>query len=56
MPGIWFTPSLLSVFCNLLSSVVVVLWIAFFFLEAQEPGLYSTDEPPLPIQGPPLYG
>jgi len=29
--GMLFTPNLLSVFCSRLSSVVVVLWIAFFF-------------------------
>lgn len=32
MPGIVFTPNLFRVFCNLLSSVDVVLWTAFFFL------------------------
>lgn len=32
MPGIVFTPNRFSVFCNLLSSVDVVLWTAFFFL------------------------
>ena len=31
MAGMLFTPSLFSVFCSLLSSVVVVLWMAFFF-------------------------
>ena len=31
MAGMLFTPSLFSVFCNRLSSVVVVLWMAFFF-------------------------
>merc|ERR1740130_818263 len=29
--GMLFTPNLLRVFCSRLSSVVVVLWIAFFF-------------------------
>ena len=33
MPGIVFTPSLLRVFCSRLSSVDVVLWTAFFFLQ-----------------------
>ena len=33
MPGIVFTPSLLSVLCNRLSSVEVALWTAFFFLQ-----------------------
>ena len=33
MPGMVFTPSRLRVLCNLLSSVEVVLWTAFFFLE-----------------------
>lgn len=32
MPGMVFTPSLLRVLCRRLSSVVVVLWLAFFFL------------------------
>jgi hypothetical protein len=33
MPGMVFTPSLFNVLCNLLSSVVVVLCTAFFFLK-----------------------
>ena len=32
IPGMVFTPSRFSVLCNLLSSVEVVLWTAFFFL------------------------
>jgi hypothetical protein len=32
MPGMVLTPSLFKVLCNLLSSVVVVLCTAFFFL------------------------
>lgn len=32
IPGMVLTPSLLRVFCRRLSSVVVVLWTAFFFL------------------------
>lgn len=37
MPGMVFTPSLLSVFCKRLSSVEVVLCTAFFFLRGEEP-------------------
>lgn len=33
MPGIVLTPNLFNVFCNLLSSVEVVLCTAFFFLQ-----------------------
>jgi len=35
MPGIVLTPSLFKVLCNLLSSVVVVLCTAFFFLNTK---------------------
>ena len=34
MPGMVLTPSRLSVFCSRLSSVLVVLCTAFFFLQA----------------------
>ena len=36
MPGMVFTPRRLSVFCNRLSSVEVVLCTAFFFLQGTE--------------------
>lgn len=35
IPGMTFTPSLFKVLCSLLSSVVVVLWTAFFFLRTK---------------------
>jgi hypothetical protein len=37
MPGMVFTPSLLRVLCKRLSSVVVVLCTAFFFLRDNQP-------------------
>ena len=39
MPGMVFTPRRLSVFCNRLSSVEVVLCTAFFFLQGTRAGL-----------------
>jgi hypothetical protein len=36
MPGIVLTPRRLRVFCKRLSSVLVVLWTAFFFLQPQQ--------------------
>ena len=42
MPGMVFTPRRLSVFCNRLSSVEVVLCTAFFFLQGMEQDQRST--------------
>jgi hypothetical protein len=41
MPGMVLTPSLFSVLCNLLSSVVVVLCTAFFFLKKPQCSLFQ---------------
>jgi hypothetical protein len=41
--GMVLTPTLLSVLCSLLSSVVAVLWTAFFFLN-ERPCVSGIDE------------
>lgn len=48
--GIAFTPILFKVLCSLLSSVVVVLCTAFFFLHVKITPQFRLDQPNMQIQ------